>query len=575
MPQTRSWKDTLGKPEFTQTIARAEGQRTTVETKLARLLVAISLVAIIFCGLFPFDFTFRNAAGTIRHRFDWTFGQYFTSGDTPENILFFMPLGFALGAVFVRRRGHEIIALILAVLIGAAVSVGIEVLQALLGERDPSVTDVANNTIGALLGCGAYAFVGRRALRIAAGWIEETERKFGPGMLGAITGFFALAICVVPLIMGAESGSLADWVGTYSMAMGNEIGDKRLWFGAISDLTIASRAADPQQLYDLFANRDPADVFGNALVAQYNLRGEPPFIDRAAHLPPLDLARKIATQPSRFARRAPAAPIFPVTTARAASPATTRALSPIDPTAPPWEFSEETWLRTPDPVEYVAREVANTNECTVMLTASSARNDQYLVARLVTISAGAWERNLTIGQDGSNLVVRVRTPTTGVNGNGPEFVLRDVFIDPTPRRIIVTFARATLNVFVDNLAWHGEARLTPEAATIWAMYPRDNWKFQLDSNDAERSALIYRAITFLPLGALTAATVNLLRRRARERVTVACVILGATIVLMESLITTLGGQPLSLAHPIASAIAAFIGILIVRIRSDTPWVRTK
>jgi hypothetical protein len=284
-------------------------------------------------------------------------------------------------------------------------------------------------------------------------------------------------------------------------------------------VTIASRSADLQQLYDLFARHDPHEIFGTSLVAHYDLRGEPPFVDRAGHLPPLDLARRVATQPSRLARRASTAPLFapPAKLATRASAATTRAaLPPIDPTALPWEFTEDTWLRTGDPVEFVAREVGNTNQLTVALTASSARPDQHMVARLLTISAGAWNRNFTIGQDSSNLVVRVRTPTTGVNANGPEFVMRDVFIDPTPRRIVVTFEHARLNVYVDTLAWHGEASLTPEAATIWAMYPRDNWKFQMDSNDSERSALIYRAISFLPLGALCAATVNLLQRRKRH-----------------------------------------------------------
>jgi hypothetical protein len=395
----------------------------------------------------------------------------------------------------------------------------------------------------------------------------------GPAVIGTICGLFALAVCTVPLILGGESGSLSDWVSTYSMAMGNEMGDTRLWSGTVSDVTIASRAADQPQLYDLFAKRDPAEIFGQSLVGYYDLRGQPPFVDRAGHLPPLDLARRVATQPSRAARRTSTAPLFAPATARA-NAAATRALAPVDPDAPPWEFSEETWLRTGEPVEYIAHELAATNELTVALTASSARPNQYQGARLLTISAGAWNRNFTIGQDGPNLVVRVRTPTTGPNATAPEFVLRDVFIDPTPRRIVVTFEHARLNVYVDNLAWHGEASLTPEAATIWAMYPRDNWKFQMDANDAERSAIIYRAITFLPLGAMAAATVNLLQRRKRERITIAVAIIGATLVLMEALITTLGGQHLSIAHVIASAVAALLGVLIVRIRDDSPWVRT-
>src|SRR5688572_26849831 len=108
----KSWKETLGKQEFTERLSRGgrvSGMRTAVEAKLARLMVALAIVAILFCGLFPFDLSFRGARKQIERRFDWTFSQYFTSGDTPENILFFMPLGFALGALLLRRSGLEIV----------------------------------------------------------------------------------------------------------------------------------------------------------------------------------------------------------------------------------------------------------------------------------------------------------------------------------------------------------------------------------------------------------------------------------------------------------------------------------
>ena len=281
MGRNRSWKDTLGKREFTAAIDRS-GNRSIVEGKLARLLLTFAVMAILFCGLFPFDLVFRHAAAQISRRFDWTFSQYFTSGDTPENIVFFMPLGFALGAVLLRNRSRsqEIAAGVLTVFLGVAFSVAIEVLQCLLGERDPSITDIANNTIGAAAGFAVYLFVGRRFLTSTARWIEQTERKAGPATLATVTGIFAIAICVAPLIMGAESGSVAGWLPNYSLAVGNEFGESRLWAGRISNIAIASHAADDMQLSALLGNQNPAEVFGHSLIAYYDLRGEPPFLDR-------------------------------------------------------------------------------------------------------------------------------------------------------------------------------------------------------------------------------------------------------------------------------------------------------
>ncbi|MBC8105763.1 MAG: VanZ family protein [Anaerolineae bacterium] len=577
MGRTRSWKDTLGKRDFTAKVERGGGGSSIVERKLARLLVAGAMFAVLFCGLFPFDLVFRGAGAKIERRFDWTFTQYFTSGDTPENILFFTPLGFALGALLLRgnSRTQQIIAGVLTVLTGASLSVIVEILQCLLGERDPSVTDIANNTIGAAVGFGVYLFVGRQFLSTAAMWIERTERKLGPATLGTITGLFALAICLVPLIKGAESGSLSNWLPTYSLAVGNELGDKRLWFGNVSNVLIASHAATDAQLDAIFSARKPEDIFGTALIGHYDLRGEPPFVDRAGHLPPLDLPRRVATQPTRTARPAPTQPIFPHPTT-ATRPTTLAAVTrPIDPTALPWDLGPETWLRTGDPVDLITRELTTSNAFTIAITASSARPDQFQTARLMTISAGAHHRNFTIGQDSTNLIVRVRTGVTGENGSAPEFVLADVFADETPRRIVVTFADALLKVFIDGKDWSAQARLTPEAAVIWAMYPRDYWKFQMDSNDSARLALIYRAISFLPLGVLCAATVNLLQRRRRERVIIVLAILAATIVLMEALITTLSSERFAISNVIVSALAASAGVFIVKIRSESPWLRTR
>jgi len=107
------------------------------------------------------------------------------------------------------------------------------------------------------------------------------------------------------------------------------------------------------------------------------------------------------------------------------------------------------------------------------------------------------------------------------------------------------------------------------------MYPRDYWKFQMDSNDSTRLALIYRAMSFLPLGVLCAATVNLLQRRQRERVIIVAAIIVATIVLMEGSITALSPAHFAISQVIVSAIAASVGALIVKIRTDGSKLRTR
>jgi hypothetical protein len=145
-------------------------------------------------------------------------------------------------------------------------------------------------------------------------------------------------------------------------------------------------------------------------------------------------------------------------------------------------------------------------------------------------------------------------------------VLDDVFTDSTPHKIILTYADARLSVYLDGLRWKASARITPEAATIWWLFPRGFWSFSLTGDDVSVDAYVYRGIVFLPLGALAAAMANQTRKRHRERAIIAATMVGATIVLMEALLTTMGGQRFNLGGVLLSAICGAIGIMIVKIR---------
>jgi glycopeptide antibiotics resistance protein len=78
------------------------------------------------------------------------------------NVLLFVPLGFTLPlAVAWCRRAF------VTVVIAAAASFAIEILQMILPFRDPDIDDVILNTIGAVIGYGLYALSARIARRYA------------------------------------------------------------------------------------------------------------------------------------------------------------------------------------------------------------------------------------------------------------------------------------------------------------------------------------------------------------------------------------------------------------------------
>lgn len=76
---------------------------------------------------------------------------------------------------------------------------------------------------------------------------------------------------------------------------------------------------------------------------------------------------------------------------------------------------------------------------------------QYGPARILTLSRDPFLRNFTIGQNGGDLIVRLRTPATDLNGF-PPYRLRGALAAPGWHRIDIGIAPHLLQVSVDGIA---------------------------------------------------------------------------------------------------------------------------
>ncbi len=103
--------------------------------------------------------------------------QYWTGFDVGSNIAGYLPLGFLLGLGMV-RSGWPRGAVLLALGVGSALSLGMEVLQLYLPRRVPSNLDWLLNSAGAALG-GALAWL------LHSGWGGAALGGFSPALAGA------------------------------------------------------------------------------------------------------------------------------------------------------------------------------------------------------------------------------------------------------------------------------------------------------------------------------------------------------------------------------------------------------
>lgn len=101
----------------------------------------------------------------------------------------------------------------------------------------------------------------------------------------------------------------------------------------------------------------------------------------------------------------------------------------------------------------VADELLNaarsSNELTIEATVRSTSSQQSGPARIISFSSGPNSRNFTLGQEGDQLVLRLRTPKTGDNGLSPQVKLGKIEADQ-PTHVLIRYRDGRLEAFIDG-----------------------------------------------------------------------------------------------------------------------------
>jgi VanZ family protein len=161
------------------TPARRSGVRSSA-VPLAMAWVAL----IVYASLFPFS-GWRwppGATGWALLPLPWP--RYFIPFDITSNLLAYAPLGLLICLARLRHGAGLLAAMATALLVGAALSYGMELVQHLLPQRVPSSLDCLLNTAGALLGALLAALISR--LGWLRWWQATRERWLEKGNGGAL-----------------------------------------------------------------------------------------------------------------------------------------------------------------------------------------------------------------------------------------------------------------------------------------------------------------------------------------------------------------------------------------------------
>jgi len=148
--------------------------RRRPNTLILALLFCI-LALIVYGSLYPFNFDPKLIPDGVLGAFGELRWARAGRGDLILNVLLYLPLGFCL-VLAIGARLNRVFAVVLATVLGAMLSLSIELAQSMLPSRVSSLLDLTLNSAGSLLGatCGLAWFGFNRLMRLPS----RTEAMF-------------------------------------------------------------------------------------------------------------------------------------------------------------------------------------------------------------------------------------------------------------------------------------------------------------------------------------------------------------------------------------------------------------
>lgn len=471
-------------------------------------IVVGSLLLVVLATLFPFDFFLANGLSftiIVSKLHGWG-----TVDDWGGNILLFVPFGLGLASVLQASSLKTAVKIVVVFIVSAGVSGVVEILQIFLPGRFPAFADIAGNSLGGVVGFCCFRLWKGQILTSLLTLIKERRQYLSFNKLTAsLIGYFALA-CLVSFILTTTS-RLDTWDDSFALLIGNEHTGDRPWRGSLSELIIADRAISPAEVERAFSEANYWRTLGDSLLGYYQLSGEGGRQDQTRKLPDLSwrTPEPLVGQ-NHYARvKDNVRPQIIFSALRTEK--TGVVLSP------------DRWLETENPATVMTDAIRKTSQFTLIATVAAAENWQTGPARIISLSGNPYIRNFTLGQEQSDLIVRLRTRFGGENGANPELMIPNVFADAKTRHIIAVYDGRYFRLYIDKASQSHSLEMIEVALMNPAIVVRSlfslplshRFLLNLDSMNTAAYKILFFAFIFLPMGALIGLMILVMRDNGR------------------------------------------------------------
>lgn len=487
-----------------------------LDRQVDRALPTITLIGVaivLIATLFPFNFS--GAPNFSVEKLADFFSRPSDPLDRVGNLLMLFPFGFGLSGWLIGKQSGKLGAAIVVLLASLFLSFVVESCQMFLPQRYPTLIDLFTNSLSGCLGCLGYD---RWKAFIAYYSIEGDNRPISYfSLLKWVACFLAYILLTFGSSLALQELTQPDnWQENFPLAIGNEVDGSRLWQGSVSELAIADRALTPEEIADIFARTPASQVFGNSLVASYPLTGEDGNRDRAGSSP--DLSPQTASSPA----------------------------------------GERTWLATTEPAQAISQRIRQTSQFTLSAIVATASTTQTGPARIISLSGDVYRRNLTLAQNETDLVVRLRSPITGRNGAEPHILVPNLLSDTEPHHLVVSYDGSVLEVYRDRLQ---DIRAIDLKSGL-ALYHLFGLPVKATTIDARR--WLFYSIIFIPLG-LWLGCIPIRSRLWKLYLPVATSLILLPTVLLEAILAVEAGTFMRSDNLLLSFALMSVSLLVLKV----------
>jgi len=162
------------------------------------------------------------------------------------------------------------------------------------------------------------------------------------------------------------------------------------------------------------------------------------------------------------------------------------------------------------PFDQQTEALKKSGKFTLSVAVQTGDTSQTGPGRIVSLSVDPLHRNFTLGQEGPDLVFRLRTPFTGLNGSDPALIVPGVFSEVEKRHIVVTYDGAVLKVFPG---------LGEPAAQLNLRYAGffTGMGFRFHAADQNGYRIVFWGMVAVPLALLSSIMASRVRSRRKRK----------------------------------------------------------